>query len=91
MGWAGAVVVGSTGAVVVGCVVVELVVEDVLADEVVADVEVLVDVDVEDCVASAVTRVGVAFFQSSMLVESESTDMTDSPDALAIAIAWLFG
>ena len=41
--------------------------------------------------AAAATRVGVPFFQSSMLVDSVSTDITDSPDARAIIIAWLFG
>jgi hypothetical protein len=81
----GAVVGGWAGAVA-GCVVVDVLVAD--------DVEVEVDVDVADeadCVVSAVTRVGVEFFQSSMLVESESTAITDSPDARAISMAWVFG
>ena len=92
----GVVVAGWAGAVVIGCmagaaVVVEdaLVVDDVDVDADEVDVE--DDVPVEDWAASAVTRLGVAFFQSSMLVESVSIDITESPDARAISMAWLFG
>jgi len=37
------------------------------------------------------TDVTFPFFQASMSVESVSTDWTDSPEALAITIAWALG
>ncbi len=82
------VVVGAgvvAGAGVGGSAVVVAVLVAVLV--VVLAVEAVDAVEVWDGSAVAVTRVGVPFFQSSMLVESVSTDMTPSPEARAIIIA----
>ena len=91
VGGVGAVVAGVVGAVVVG--VVGAVVVGVVGAVVVAAGAVVVAgaVGAVDCSAFAVTFEMLAPFRLLISVDSVSIDITGSPDACAIVIAWLFG
>jgi hypothetical protein len=74
-----------SGAVVVDAVLVVDAALVVLAAAVLVVLAVVAELVVDD------TDVTFPFFHPSISVESVSNDWTDSPDALAIIIAWAFG
>jgi len=81
-----AVGAGATGAdsgtvLVADCVLVDALVVDAALVELVVEPELVVEE----------TDVTFPFFHESISVESVSNDWTDSPDALAIIIAWALG